>query len=63
MKKKKKLKNVDAGPNIIKLFTVVIYNCSYQAGGCDPGKPYQPSIMIMSKAGAYPSETPFRLLA
>ena len=25
-----------------------------------PGKPFQPSIMFVSKAGAYPTEAPFR---
>jgi hypothetical protein len=25
-----------------------------------PGKPFQPSLMFAGKAGAYPSETPFR---
>jgi len=24
------------------------------------GKPFQPSLMFVRKAGAYPSETPFR---
>jgi hypothetical protein len=28
-----------------------------------PGKPFQPSLMFSSKAGAYLSEAPFRLLA
>jgi hypothetical protein len=25
-----------------------------------PGKPFQPCLMFVGKAGAYPSETPFR---
>jgi len=25
-----------------------------------PGKPFQPSLMIAGKAGAYPGEAPFR---
>ena len=25
-----------------------------------PGKPFQPSVMFTGKAGAYPSEAPFR---
>jgi hypothetical protein len=28
-----------------------------------PVKPFQPSIIFAGKAGAYPSEVPFRLLA
>jgi len=27
---------------------------------CFPGKPLQPSLMFVGKAGAYPSEAPFK---
>jgi hypothetical protein len=37
-------------------FTAVIYECSYQAGVFDPGKPFQLSLMFASMAGTYSSE-------
>ncbi len=39
---------------------VIIYKCSYKARVFVPGKPFQPSFTIVSKAGAYQSETAFR---
>jgi hypothetical protein len=33
-------------PNVIKLFTVVSYDFSYQARVFVPGKPFQPSLMF-----------------
>ncbi len=44
--------------NVIKLFTAVSYDFSYQARAFVPGKPFQPSLMFAGKAGAYPSEAP-----
>jgi hypothetical protein len=39
------------GPNLIKPFTSLIYECSWQA--------FQPSLMFVVKAGAYPNEVSF----
>jgi hypothetical protein len=48
------------GPNVIKLFTDVIYEFSYYARVFVPSNPFQPSLMFADKARAYPSEPPFR---
>jgi hypothetical protein len=42
------------GPNVIKLFTSVIYGFSYYARVFVPGKAFQPSLMLDNKARAYP---------
>jgi hypothetical protein len=44
--------------NLIKLFTAVRYNFSLKARAFVPGKPFQPSLMFVGKARAYPSEAP-----
>ena len=49
-----------AGANVIKLFTAVIYKFSYSVRVFVPGKIFQPSLMFVGKAGAYPVEEPFR---
>jgi hypothetical protein len=65
-----------SGPNVIKLFTSVVYKCSLEARVfvlCTPFepilmfarvfvscRPFQPIPMFASKAGAYLSEVPFR---
>ena len=43
------------GPNVIKLFTSVIYKFSQYARVFVSGKPFQPSLMFVRKVGAYPS--------
>jgi hypothetical protein len=48
----KKVYNI--GPCTTKLITAVIYRLFV------PSKPFQPSPMFAGKAGAYPSEAPFR---
>ncbi len=35
------------GPNVIKLFTAVLYECSLKARAFVPGKPFQPSLLIV----------------
>jgi hypothetical protein len=47
-------------PNVIKLFEVIIYKCSQEAREFALGRPFQLSLMFVSKAGACPSEVPFR---
>ncbi len=49
-----------AGANVTNLSMVVIYKCSKQARVLAPGRPFQPRLMLLSKAGAYSSEVPFR---
>jgi len=46
--------------NVIKLFTAACYAFSLYAGVFVPDKPLQPCLMFAGKAGAYPSEAPFR---
>jgi len=46
------------GASVIKLFTAVSYEFSYLARVHVPGKPFQPGLILVSKAGAYPSEAP-----
>ncbi len=41
------------GANVIKHFTVVSYDFSFKARAFVPGKPFQPSLMFVDKAGAY----------
>jgi hypothetical protein len=48
------------GPNVIKLFTSVIYECLSQASVFVLLRPFRASLMFVSKAGAYPCEAPFR---
>jgi len=43
-------------PNFIKLFTFVIYKCLKLAGVFVRGKHFQPSVIFLSKVGAYLSE-------
>jgi hypothetical protein len=42
------------GANPIKLFTVVIYGFSSQVRVSVPGKPFQPSLILWVRPGAYP---------
>jgi hypothetical protein len=51
---------LDPGPNVIKLFTDVIYECLQQARVFVHGTPFQPSLMTVCKAGAYPIEESLR---
>ncbi len=46
-------------PNVVKLFTTVIYKCSYQEKVFDTGWPLQPSQMFVSKVGCYLTEVYF----
>jgi hypothetical protein len=48
------------GASIVKPFTAVIYRFSLKAKEIVSGKPFQPSLMLVSKVGTYPSEAPFR---
>jgi len=48
------------GPNVTKHFMAVIYNVCYKIRVFVPGKPFPLSLMISSKAGAYPNGEPFR---
>jgi hypothetical protein len=48
------------GADPIKIFTVVIFEFSQYARVFVPGKPFQPSLMFVSKAKTYPIEAPFR---
>jgi hypothetical protein len=45
--------NIRLGLNVIKLFTDVIFGFSQKARVFVPGKLFQPSLMFLSKAGAY----------
>ncbi len=49
-----------AGANVIKLFTHVLYGQTKQVRVFVPGKPFQPSPTFGSKARAYQSGAPFR---
>jgi hypothetical protein len=49
-------KSVIPGAIIIKLIAAVIYGAKMFV----PGKPLQPLLGFVGKAGAYPSEEPFR---
>jgi hypothetical protein len=51
------------GPNVIKLFLSVIFEFLYQAEVLVPARIFQPSMMFVSKAGAYPSGTSFEVLS
>jgi len=46
--------------NVIKLFTAVKYDFSLQAIVFVTCKSFQDGIVFADKAGAYPSETPFK---
>ncbi len=46
------------GPNVMKLFMAAIYGCLLYARVFVLGKPFLPSTMFTSKAGAYMSECP-----
>ncbi len=48
------------GAKVIKLFTAVSYKILQYARALVPGKLFQPIVMFVGKAGAYPSEVPFR---
>ncbi len=50
---------IRTGANVIKLFTDVSYDFIIISAFV-PGKPYQPSLMFVGKAGAYLSEATFR---
>jgi hypothetical protein len=41
-------------PNVIEVFTAVIYECLKKAWVWDPDKPFQPSLVFSSKTRAYP---------
>jgi hypothetical protein len=41
-----------------KTFTATIYEFSLQARVFAPDKPFQPNLMFIGKAGAYPREAP-----
>jgi hypothetical protein len=43
-----------SGANVIKLFSSVIYDYSLQARVFVPGKPFQPSLMIVGEARSLP---------
>ncbi len=43
-----------SGPNVIKLFTVVIYECSQKTRVLVSGRPFQHNLMFVGKVGAYP---------
>ncbi len=47
-------------PNVIKLFTTIIYECLQQAEMFVVGKTLQSSLSFVSKVRAYRNETPFR---
>ncbi len=47
-------------PNIIELFTSVIYKCLSSARLFVPGRQFQPGLMLVSKTEAYLSEAPLR---
>jgi hypothetical protein len=55
-----RVENSALGPNVIKLFMSVIYECSQKARVFVPGKPFQLSLMFGGKAEAYLSEGPVR---
>jgi len=44
------------GVNVTNILEFIIYKSSYKSTVLVPGQPCQPSLMFMSKAGAYPSE-------
>jgi hypothetical protein len=48
------------GPNVIQLFTSVIYECLLYDRVFVHGRPFQPNLMSVSKARAYPREAPFK---
>jgi hypothetical protein len=50
---------LNPGTNVIKHFTAVSYAFSQQARSFVPGKPFQSSLIIAGKAGAYLNEAPF----
>ncbi len=45
----KKITLTGPGANVIQLFTSVIYECPSKARLFVPGKPFQPSIMLVEK--------------
>jgi len=55
----KSFTTVSHEPNVVKLFTTVIYKCSYQEKVFDTGWFVQPGLMFVSKAGAYLTEAYF----
>jgi hypothetical protein len=52
--------NIGPGPDIIKIFTIVIYKFLSQVRVFLLCKPFQPSLMFACKAGAYLSVELFR---
>jgi hypothetical protein len=48
------------GANAIKLLWLSFMNFPNKLEYLFPGKPLEPSLMFAGKAGAYPSEAPFR---
>ncbi len=52
--KKKSKATLTPWPNVIKLFTAVIYECSLKARMLVPGKIFHTSIMFTSKAKSFP---------
>jgi hypothetical protein len=42
------------GPNVKKLFMVIIYKYSLEAGVFVPGRPFKPSFMFVGKARSIP---------
>jgi hypothetical protein len=53
--------HVSPGANVIIHFTVVRYEFSQLSNAFVPDKFFQPGLMFAGKAGAYPSEAPFRV--
>ncbi len=49
-----------SAPNVIKLFTIVTHKWAKLARVPVPDKPLQPSLLLGSKARAYPGEVSFR---
>ncbi len=60
MAKKQVFEILKPGLNVIKLCTDIIYECLQKARVFVPGRPFQPSLMFVVKAGAYLSEAPLR---
>jgi hypothetical protein len=51
---------VSPGEEVIKLFTVVNYECSSQGRVIVLGKPIKPGLVFESKAGVYPCGPPIK---
>jgi hypothetical protein len=51
--------SMSSGSNVLKLFTIIIYECLYEAKEFVHGKLLQPSLIFVSKSD-YLIEVPFR---